>query len=859
MPRCPQAVAPEGRKDMTTNQTGLPRLRDSLARRWGIAPASEPLQWLLRLFVLAPHEARPWPGWLERGVAATARMLARGLGVRHPGQPGEWLLRLLLLPPQDARVQTWIPPWLASALRWLMRLIGLPLRVLSQMLDRFRYDGSASRLEGLADRLERLPLFLRGLILALASALFWMAATTPLTGLQQLVFFLLLWLTALIVRRMPGQVATLLLIGLALTATGRYVWWRLTETLDFQSLPEYLFGYGLVLAEAYTWVVTLLGFIQNARPLQRRAAALPEDPAAWPTVDVFIPTYNEPLDVVKPTLYAALALDWPRDKLRVWLLDDGRRSAFRDFCASIGAGYMTRDDNAHAKAGNLNRALKKTDGELVAIFDCDHVPVRSFLKKTVGWFLQDPTCAMLQTPHHFFSPDPFERNLGTFGRVPNEGSLFYGVVQDGNDLWNATFFCGSCAVLRRAPLEEVGGIAVETVTEDAHTALRMHRLGYTTAYLNEVQAAGLATESLSGHIGQRIRWARGMAQIFRVDNPLFGPGLKLFQRLCYSNAMLHFFNGIPRLVFLTAPLAYLYFGLHVIYAAASAIAVYALPHLILSELANARVQSSHRHSFWAELYETVLAWYITLPTTVAFFRPSHGKFNVTAKGGLIEESYFDAGIAKPYLILIALNFGGLGFGLWRLLYGDPADLGTVVLTLAWALYNLTILGAALGVARETRQVRSAHRVPVRVRAAVQVDDSEIWGGHTTDFSMTGLGLRLPDFPALPPGTPVKVLLPDGDHSEVFPARLRQSRDGQVSIQFDPLTPEREAALVRCTFSRPDLWIDWSAKRESEGSLKSLRQILLFGLRGYTGLLDRAAAALERWLRERLTRQTTETP
>jgi len=121
----------------------------------------------------------------------------------------------------------------------------------------------------------------------------------------------------------------------------------------------------------------------------------------------------------------------------------------------------------------------------------------------------------------FYSPDPFERNLSQFRRIPNEGELFYGLVQDGNDFWNAAFFCGSCAVIRRTALQEIGGIAVETVTEDAHTSLRLQRNGWNTAYINIPQAAGLATESLSGHIGQRIRWARGMIQILRLDNPLF--------------------------------------------------------------------------------------------------------------------------------------------------------------------------------------------------------------------------------------------------------------------------------------------------------------------------------------------------
>src|SRR4029453_5733680 len=133
-------------------------------------------------------------------------------------------------------------------------------------------------------------------------------------------------------------------------------------------------------------------------------------------------------------------------------------------------------------------------------------------------------------------------------------------------------------------VEEIGGIAVETVTEDAHTALKLHRRGYHTAYLRQVLAGGLATESLSGHIGQRIRWARGMAQIFRLDNPFLGKGLSFFQRLCYSNSMLHYFGGIPRLIFLTAPLAYLYFEFHVINAAAVTLAAYSLPHLIQSSL-----------------------------------------------------------------------------------------------------------------------------------------------------------------------------------------------------------------------------------------------------------------------------------
>src|SRR2546423_12854772 len=114
---------------------------------------------------------------------------------------------------------------------------------------------------------------------------------------------------------------------------------------------------------------------------------MPHDLASWPSVDVFIPTYNEPLDVVRATILAAASLDWPRDRLRVWVLDDGRRPGFREFAAEAGGWDVTRPDNARAKAGHLYHALGKTHGEIAAIFRCAQAPVRAFLQATLGWLL----------------------------------------------------------------------------------------------------------------------------------------------------------------------------------------------------------------------------------------------------------------------------------------------------------------------------------------------------------------------------------------------------------------------------------------------------------------------------------------
>lgn len=628
---------------------------------------------------------------------------------------------------------------------------------------------------------------------------------TPMTLQQQLILSIGIFVMALVINRAKGRYASLAMIFLSVIVSSRYMYWRVTETMFMDNPLDLVLGLGLLVAEIYAFVVLLLGYVQTAWPLERKPIPLPEDSSTWPTVDVFIPTYNEALSVVRSTVLAAQSIDWPQDKIKIHVLDDGRRPEFREFCQQVGVAHVTRDNNRHAKAGNINAALKNTTAEFVAIFDCDHIPTRSFLQIAMGWFGHDPKLAMVQLPHYFFSADPFEKNLDTFGTVPNEGELFYGLIQDGNDLWNATFFCGSCAVLRRTMVEEVGGIAVETVTEDAHTALKLHRLGYNTAYLALPQAAGLATESLSGHVGQRIRWARGMAQIFRIDNPMFGRGLKWPQRLCYVNAMLHFLYGLPRLIYLTAPLAYLLFGASVIHASASMIFAYALPHIFHANLTNSRIQGRFRYLFWNEVYEAVLAWYIFRPTLVALINPKLGSFNVTAKGGLIQKEYFDTSIAKASLFLLALNFVGVVAGLWRLTWVDPDNIATVWLNLAWTFYNLVILGACVAAANESRQLRGAHRIALRIPAALHFPDGHSLRCHTYDFSSSGLGIDLPADLSAEDGAPLEVALFRGEVESRFPATVRFSRGKRIGVQFEALTFAQERALVQCTTARADIW------------------------------------------------------
>lgn len=251
----------------------------------------------------------------------------------------------------------------------------------------------------------------------------------PLSIPQLMWLNTILILTIIIIQfffKEKNKIIIMAMLLLSLIVTIRYIYWRTFNTLHFPDLLSAFFGVILYCAEMYSWCVLFIAFFQSLFPLNREVIALSKIEENKPTVDLFIPTYNESLSIVKVTLYAAKNLIWPKHKLNIWLLDDGKRPEFKAFCDEIGIGYIARPTNEHAKAGNLNYALKHTTGEFVAI-------------------------------------------------------------------------------LRRKPLMQIGGIAIETVTEDAHTALKLHRLGYNSAYLKTPLSAGLATETLSGHIGQRIR------------------------------------------------------------------------------------------------------------------------------------------------------------------------------------------------------------------------------------------------------------------------------------------------------------------------------------------------------------------
>jgi len=269
-----------------------------------------------------------------------------------------------------------------------------------------------------------------------------------------------------------------------------------------------------------------------------------------PTVDVFIPVYNEPLDVVRPTVEAATRLTGA--EIRVHLLDDGDSPAMERMARRLGVGYIRREQHEGAKAGNINHALGRTDGELVAIFDCDHVPDEEFLEATIGHFAE-PGVAFVQTPQ--FYGNAADSPIAEASARQQE--LFFGVIGRGKASQGAMFCCGTNVVFRRAALDDVGGFPEDSLTEDFALSVRMHERGWKSEYVSEVLAVGLAPEDMASYVSQQGRWAQGCLSGIPT---VLRSKLPMRTRLQYLVSSTYFLTGWTVLLYMLLPIVRLLFG-----------------------------------------------------------------------------------------------------------------------------------------------------------------------------------------------------------------------------------------------------------------------------------------------------------
>lgn len=550
-----------------------------------------------------------------------------------------------------------------------------------------------------------------------------------------------------------------LLLGASLSL--RYLLWRSFYTLDIDEIASLIGALLLYAAELYAVGTHIMGCIISAAPLRRPQRDIRDlDPQVLPSVDVLVPTYDEASSLLEVTLLAATQLRYPSNRLRIYLLDDGgteqrlqssrpevaaaaaaRRRELQALCARLGVTYLTRERNEAAKAGNLNSALAHTDGDMVAVLDADHVPSRDFLARTIPWLMDNERVFLVQTPHHMNNPDPVERNyLRAFRRMPSESDMFYGAVQRGLDFWDASFFCGSAAVLRRTHLDAVGGISGDSITEDAETSLRLHARELDSVYLDEPLVSGLAPDSFEGFVRQRLRWSQGMTQILMLKKPYRLPGLRWHQRLGYLGAITFWLFPFARILFLLMPLAFLIFDLQIYNASLQQILAFTLPHVIGTFLIADVLHGRTRWPLVSELYELLQCLFTVRAVVDVFRNPRAPSFAVTPKGEQLADTTISPLVTVFYWLLFALVCGMVA-GVLKWL-DEPLTRELTFVVLTWNLFNLVLVLGALATLVETRQLRQAPRVPASDRVLVEESDGTLTAANLVDISVTGCALEL---------------------------------------------------------------------------------------------------------------------
>ncbi|MBI3479339.1 MAG: glycosyltransferase [Nitrosomonadales bacterium] len=485
-------------------------------------------------------------------------------------------------------------------------------------------------------------------------------------------------------------------------------------------------------AEIYGFIAALLHLMMTWRLTIREPLPCPEGV----TVDVFVSTFNEPVDLVRKTLLAAKHMDYPHE---TWLIDDGNRHKMKALADRLGVRYLARLDNANAKAGNLNNAMIHSKGDFIALFDADHAPQKNFLTQTLGYF-KDTSVAFVQTPHDFFNLDSYQHRLQEKNKqLWTEQALFFKVIQRGKDYWNAAFFCGSCAVIRRSSLDRIGGFATETVTEDLHTSIKLHKAGFKSIYHAESLAYGIAPANVAPFLKQRVRWGQGAMQVFKKEKLIFETRLTLAQKLNYLASMMTYFDGWQKGIFYISPAVVLLAGIMPINVEAVDFLIHFVPYYALSFIAFEEVGRGYGGTLYIEQYNFARFAAFAWSTLGLFFGKI--RFNVTSK--VRDRSSNATQMFLPQLSILLLNTGAIPFGLILSMETHYLPQDAVYFNILWAAVNCALALLLLNFTRKTQIfLREEYRFPIPLPVIIREGNSRVHG-TIDNIAMSGCRVYAP--------------------------------------------------------------------------------------------------------------------
>ena len=587
-----------------------------------------------------------------------------------------------------------------------------------------------------------------------------------------------------------------------------WILWRWTNTINTAPgaiVPSII----LLVAESWAYLGMCFFVLLTWRLTDREPGPAP----SGKTLDVFITCYNEPLEVLRRTALGARGIRYPH---RTYLLDDGKRDDVRAMCEELGIGYIRRVGNANAKAGNLNFAISVTSGEFILQLDADHVPLPNIGDRLLGYF-SDPELALVQAPQDFYNVDSFTHVVNDEGRrLWEENRIFFSLIQPGRDALNASFFCGSCGIIRRSALEQIGGFQSQTIIEDMETTIRLHQRGWKTAYHRETLAYGLAPGAAGAYHVQRMRWGQGAMQILRKLKPLTMRGLTLRQRLAYFAGTACYFEGWQKAVFYLMPLFFFYTGILPVAGDERAFLSRLVPYILLSIVSFELLSRGTGYLILSERFTMVRVWTYMM-AALAIFTSRPLKFNVTPKG----HSAVPRMAYMPQLILLVLSVIA---PIWAtiaysqgIIYYDAAGWHSLAFWVNgfWALWNCYFAWHVVKHSLAMKQQRDDHRfadqMPIEVRFAGPQGALAI-PAMTADLNPTGLGFRSTQ--RIEPGTCVTFELPLAPapitvSGEVRHAQAEISHFGMVymhGVEFAELPiVVRDAIELYCTHHAMPAW------------------------------------------------------
>ena len=592
--------------------------------------------------------------------------------------------------------------------------------------------------------------------------------------------------------RRDSTLARSLMTGISFLLLIRYFVWRVTQTLPpLGFTADSLVGYPFMLAEAASLLAVCLSLLFLSRTIDRSAevkAGLKRVASAAPVplVDVFICTYNEEKAILERTIIGATGLEY--GNYRVWILDDGRRPWLKSLTEELGCHYLTRPDNLHAKAGNINNALRHVAGlrdkpEFVSILDADFVPMPGFLTRVTS-LMEDTTVGVVQTPQHFINPDPIQSNLAATDVWPDEQRFFFDILMPAKDAWGVAFCCGTSSVIRFSRLMEIGGFPTDSVTEDYLVTLRLKERGYRTVYLNERLTLGLAPEGLKEYITQRGRWCLGLMQIARGRSGPFSRQSKLnfIDRFSLLDAFMSWAAVYgTKVLGLVVPWLYLLFGIKAVYADLFELLKYFLPFYVWHAFTMAWISRGRSLAIMTDVSQYIAAPAVLRAVIVGLIKPKGHKFKVTAKGGDRSHKFIEWPLLRLYGSALLITLLSIAYAFIINPRGESIAYGG--LALAWSLYNAVVLALVCFICIEQPRRRKSERFerdePILIHEG---NDARLV--RMADISITGA--RFID-PAPPPvGTVLKCNVYGQDVSATV---MRRTSDG-FGVRFEEAVATR---------------------------------------------------------------------